>query len=483
MKKAKTAGNHTAGGRPILIAEDEHKVLEGLELMLNSEGFHHIIPCTDSREILSLLEDTNDVEVILLDLLMPFVKGWEILPIVCEKFPHIPVIVVTALDELEMAVKCMKAGAFDYLVKPVEKVRLITTVNRAVEKRNVHRENMALKKQILSDSLEHPAAFEAIITRSKSMLGIFKYIEAVAPSSESVLITGETGVGKELIARAIHQVSGLEGPFIGINIAGLDDQSISDTLFGHKRGAFTGADANRDGLVKKAATGTLFLDEISEMSITSQIKLLRLLQEKEYFQLGSDLPLKSNVRILAASNQDMEHLIHRETFRRDLYYRLKIHQIELPPLRKRMEDLPLLINHFIKKSCRKLDKKKCVYPEELLSLLQAYPFPGNIRELESMIFDAVSGQSSGVLRLETFRKWVFKDNLKPFESKALPISYQNPFDTIDILPTLKQATQQLVQEAMKRAGNNQSIASRFLGISQPALSRRMKNIEKENKKT
>ncbi|MCG8684689.1 MAG: sigma-54 dependent transcriptional regulator [Desulfobacterales bacterium] len=472
--------NDFNAGRTILIAEDEVEVLEGFELMLNSEGFLNILPCTDSRKILTLLEENNAIEVILLDLLMPFMKGWEILPLICEKFPHIPVIVVTALDEIEMAVNCMKAGAFDYLVKPVEKMRLITCVKRAVEKRSVHRENMALKKQILSGSLEHPGAFESIVTRSKAMLAIFKYIEAIAPSSESVLITGETGVGKELVAQAIHKVSGLKGPFLGVNIAGVDDQSISDTLFGHKRGAFTGADKNRDGLVKKASKGTLFLDEISEMSMRSQVKLLRLVQEKEYFSLGSDLPLKSNVRILAASNQNLDTLIKAEKFRRDLYYRLKIHQIDLPPLRKRLEDLPLLVDHFIKKGCGRLNKRKCSYPEELISLLQTYVFPGNIRELESMIFDAVSGHSSGMLSLESFKKWIFKDNPNLFRDEILKKSHKNLFNEVDTLPTLKQATHQLVQEAMKRADNNQSIASRFLGISQPALSRRIKNMERGN---
>ncbi|MCG8638184.1 MAG: sigma-54 dependent transcriptional regulator [Desulfobacterales bacterium] len=468
-----------SGHRSILIAEDETEVLEGFELMLNSGGFFDTIACPNSRDILPLLEKREDIEVILLDLLMPSMKGWELLPLISEKFPHIPVIVVTALDELEMAVSCMKAGAFDYLVKPVEKMRLLTCVRRAVEKRSVYRENMALKKQILSGSLGHPGAFESIITRSRSMLAIFKYIEAIASSSESVLITGETGVGKELIARAIHRVSEVNGPFIGVNVAGLDDQSFSDALFGHKKGAFTGADKDRDGLVKKASEGTLFLDEISDMTLRSQIKLLRFLQEREYFQLGSDLPLKSNARILAASNRNVDTLIRKGKFRRDLYYRLKIHQIDLPPLRRRMEDVPLLVDHFVKKGCRRLNKKKCLYPEAVMTLLQTYGFPGNVRELESMVFDAVSRHRTGVLSLDVFKKWIFKDGREWQASTTIAGESHNLFKSLDTLPTLKQVTRQLVREAMNRADNNQSIASRFLGISQPALSRRMKNIEKE----
>lgn len=462
---------------PIMIVEDEPDVLESLELVLDSGGFSRIIPCRDSRHLLNIMEKQSDIEVILLDLLMPYVKGWELLPVLSEKYPHIPVIVVTALDELETAVSCMKAGAFDYLVKPIETMRLLTCVRRAFEKRSAHRENMALKRQILSDAPEHPKAFEKIITRNNNMMAIFKYIEAVAPSPEPVLITGETGVGKELVARAVHRVSLVKGPFVGVNIAGLDDLNFSDTLFGHRKGAFTGADTAREGLVKKSADGTLFLDEISDLSRKSQIKLLRLLQEKEYFQLGSDLPLKSRARILAASNLDLEDLIEKNSFRRDLYFRLKTHQITLPPLRRRMEDLPLLTDHFIKTACRRMNLALCDTPPGLINLLRGYGFPGNVRELESMIFDSVSGSGNGEISLERIEKWIAKSPSHSTGGTTFTTGPDTLFTNADPLPTLKQATQELVAEAMRRAGNNQTVACRFLGISQPALSKRLKNMD------
>ncbi|MDA3789638.1 MAG: response regulator, partial [Desulfobacula sp.] len=204
---------------PIMVVDDEADVLESFELVLNSGGFNNVITCLDSRNVVPLLKERGEVEVILLDLIMPYLKGQDLLPVLSESYPNIPVIVITAFDDLETAVGCMKAGGFDYLVKPVENMRLISSVRRAMEKRELARENIALKKRILSHKLDHPEAFTNIITRSRAMLAIFQYMEAIASSSEPVLITGETGVGKELIARAIHLLRGLPGPFISVNIA------------------------------------------------------------------------------------------------------------------------------------------------------------------------------------------------------------------------------------------------------------------------
>ena len=458
---------------PIMIVDDEEEVLESFEIVLNSGGFSNVITCQDSRLVVPLLKEKGEVEVILLDLIMPYLKGQDLLPVLTENYPGIPVIVITATDDLDTAVECMKAGGFDYLVKPVEKMRLISSVRRAMEKRELARENSALKKRILSHKLDHPEAFAAIVTRSRTILAIFQYVEAIASSPEPVLISGETGVGKELIARAIHSLSGLQGPFIGVNIAGLDDHSFSDVLFGHRQGAFTGADSRRDGLLKKTADGTLFLDEIGDLSQTSQIKLLRLLQEKEYFPLGSDLPQKSSARILAATNRDLTGGDQKYAFRRDLYYRLQIHQVNLPPLRERMEDLPPLVDHFVGKASKKLRKAKPRYPAELITLLSCYHFPGNIRELETMIFDAISENKSRILSLDKFKSRILKHgDSRPMRSGSE--TGTTIFSHLEILPTLAEVNQQLVREAMERASGNQSIACSQLGISQPALSRRLK---------
>jgi DNA-binding NtrC family response regulator len=366
----------------------------------------------------------------------------------------------------------MQYGAFDYILKPVEKSRLIGGVKRAIELRELQRENQLLKAHVLSDKLEKPEAFSEIITVSTSMRSIFQYIEAIASSPRPVLITGETGVGKELVAKAVHALSHRAGSFIPVNVAGLDDQVFADTLFGHKKGAFTDAGEARSGLIERAGGGTLFLDEIGDLSTASQVKLLRLLQEGEFFPLGSDVAKRSDARIVVATNQNLAKLQSSGQFRKDLYYRLGDHQIHIPPLRGRREDLAVLVAHFLEKASNVLGKKKPTPPVELVSLLSTYHFPGNIRELESMIFDAVSSHASGKLSMDSFKAHLSKTASadapdSPPENGAL-ISFSHQ------LPTLKQIEQLLVAEALKRANGNQSIAALSLGISRQALNKRLR---------
>ncbi len=458
---------------PVLIVDDEPEVLESLELMLNAGGYDSVITCDDSRELISLLDRHPDTRFVLLDLIMPYVRGQDMLQALREKYPDLPIIVVTALDDLQTAVECMKKGAFDYLVKPVEKMRLLSTLGHALDRVEMARENRALKDKLLNESLTRPEVFEPIVTRNRKMLSIFKYAEAIAPSPEPVLITGETGVGKELIARAVHQASGRRGPFISVNIAGLDDEHLSDTLFGHLKGAFTGAESHRDGLVAKAAGGTLFLDEIGNLEPASQIKLLRLLQEAEYYPLGSDIPRKANVRILAATNADVGDVRNHAEFRRDLFYRLQTHQITLPPLRERKDDLPILTEYFIGKACDKLGKKPPAYPQELVTVLNCHAFPGNIRELEGMIFDEVSKNDKCTLCIAGFKDRVLGSSAGCPDS-APSQDVTKMMDGLATLPTITEIRQALIAEAMKRSQNNQTIAARFLGISQPALSKWLK---------
>lgn len=457
----------------ILIVDDEKEVLESLEMILNSGGYEDVVACADSREVLPLLADSLNVRLVLLDLVMPYLTGEYLLQAIHDKYPELPVIVITALGDLETAVKSMKSGAFDYLVKPVEKMRMLSTVRLALDRLEMARENRALKERLLNETLTHPEAFEAMITRNARMLSIFQYVEAISPSPEAVLVTGETGVGKELIARAIHKISGRKGEFVAVSIAGLDDVLFSDTLFGHLKGAFTGALSRREGLIQKAAGGTLFLDEIGQLDPSSQIKLLRLLQEREYFPLGADVPQKGDARIIAATNHNIADE-KSENFRRDLFYRLQTHHVHLPPLRDRKEDIPLLIEHFVKKASYKLGKKIPSYPGELSVLLSCYNFPGNVRELEAIIFDAVSKGSSRMLSLESFKERIFKrdpkGNWPTWDDPAAAI-----FSSNKILPTLNQAREALVAEAMKRSKGSQTIAARLLGISQPALSRWLKS--------
>ena len=363
------------------------------------------------------------------------------------------------------------------MVKPVEEERLLTAVHRATSFQDLTRENLALKQHILTDSLEKPEAFGDIVTNNKKMLLLFQYIESISRTSQPVLIRGETGVGKELIARTLHDLSGLPGSFVAVNAAGLDDNVFSDTLFGHAKGAFTGAERDRSGLIVQAAGGTLFLDEIGDLNHASQVKILRLLQEGEYFPLGMDEPRKSDARIVAATNRNISRLLETGEFRKDLNYRLRTHRIYIPPLRERRDDIPLLVDHFLKEAARTLEKSKPTPPPELVTLLETHAFPGNIRELQSMIIDAVSRHDKGVLSLETFRAHINRERpgkrtravSSPGEAKTAPVIV---FPGPD-LPTIKQATHLLVREAMRRANGNQSIAAGLLGISQQALSKRL----------
>ena len=459
---------------PVMMVDDEAQAITSFEMTLRSANMNNFIRCHDSRDVMPLLS-SQEIEVMLLDLRMPHISGEELLPIITSDYPEIPVVVVTGSNDVDTAVKCMQYGAFDYILKPVEKSRLVGGVKRAVELRELQRENQLLKAHVLSDKLEKPEAFSEIITVSTGMRSIFQYIEAVANSPRPVLITGETGVGKELVAKAVHRLSNRKGAFVPVNVAGLDDHVFADTLFGHKKGAFTDAREARSGLIERAAGGTLFLDEIGDLSTTSQVKLLRLLQEGEFFPLGSDVAKRSDARIVVATNQDLDALLSSGQFRKDLYYRLCDHQIHIPPLRRRREDLAVLVEHFLQKASKTLDKKKPTPPVELITLLSTYHFPGNIRELESMIFDAVSSHASGKLSMDLFKAHISnKHPIFPADAADSPSEKGTLISFSHQLPTLKQIEQLLIDEALKRSNDNQSIAALSLGISRQALNKRLK---------
>lgn len=455
--------------RPLLLVDDEPFWLRSLALALKSTaGIGHVLKCQDSREVLPLLE-RQPVGLIILDLTMPHLSGEQLLPKLTETYPEIPIIVISAMDQVETAVKCMKLGAFDYFVKTTELERLLAGIQRALQLSDLRGENRLLKEGVFGGGLKHPEAFTEIVTNETGMLALFKYVEAVAGSSEPLLITGESGVGKELIARASHRLSRPEGPWMAVNVAGLDDQAFSDSLFGHVRGAFTGAERNRDGLIEQAAHGTLFLDEIGDLSLSSQIKLLRLLQEREYFPLGSDRPRRSRAHIVCATNRDLAEMQEAGTFRKDLFYRLCAHQVEVPPLRERRGDLPLLLNRFLQEAADALGKKVPTVPKELVDLLGAYDFPGNIRQLRSMIFNAVGVHQRGQLSMETFRAVINNRGEPGLRILTNEMSLTAP----GRLPTFEECAQQLVAEALRRANGNQAAAAGLLGISRQALNKRL----------
>ena len=458
---------------PVLLVDDEPHVTEGVETLLNAGGIEDIMTCNDARNVPGLLA-SNNIGVMLLDLWMPHLRGEQILDLCVEEYPDMPVIIFTGANDIETAVRCVKTGAFDYMVKPVDNARLLTSVSRALELAELRRDNARLSAGLLRPNLTDPGVFEEIVAESPVMDGIFRYIESIAASSKPVLITGETGTGKELMARAVHRASGRTGEFVAVNVAGLDDAVFSDTLFGHRRGAFTGADTPRAGLIEKAEGGTLLLDEIGDLALSSQVKLLRLLEAREYFPLGSDTARRTDAHLVLATNLNAEDLRDRTRFRRDLYYRLKTHHIHLPPLRERREDLPLLVEHFLEKAAIAIGKRRPTPPRELYGLLSLYEFPGNIRELEAMVHDAVSQHTTRVLSLDAFKAHIKRD--LPQNTRQQVSGGVSTVVFGDTLPTLQETTDLLIEEAVKRAGNNKSLAAETLGISRTTLNNRLRAL-------
>jgi DNA-binding NtrC family response regulator len=457
--------------KSVLLVDDEKMTLNAARLSLRSNGIGNVLTLSDSRELLPLLSG-QQVSVVVLDLQMPHISGLELLPRITQEYPHIPVILMTARDEVATVVDCMKAGAADYLVKPVDPNRLVSAVMKALELCEISNELSSLKQRLLSGGLENPDVFEPMVTGNRKMMSLFQYTEVVAVTRQPIMITGETGVGKEMMARAIHTLSGCRGEFVPINVAGLDDNIFTDTLFGHKKGAFTGADASREGLIVKAAGGTLFLDEIGDLSELSQIKLLRLMQEREFYPVGSDIVQKSDARIVLATNRDLPQMVAAGKFRNDLYYRLRAHQVHIPPLRERADDVPLLLEHFLAAAARVFNKSKPVPPSELVPLLSMYPFPGNVRELESMIFDAVARHGSGTLSLESFKHAMTVEHaaLNGHETASGVDRLTSMFGQF---PTIAQVEDFMIEEAMRLSRGNQGAASSMLGISRQTLNKRL----------
>ena len=477
IKKREDMDENRNAPLPILLVDDETQVLLLYSGLLKGAGIETIVTLDDSRRVLPFLRE-HGAAAVLTDMNMPFLNGRDLLSQVKQEFPEIPVLIVTGVDDIGTAVECMRLGASDYLVKPVEKSRLVSSLQRTLEIARLQDQVSSLTRHLLGEGLRHPGAFAHLVTGSRKMLALFKYIEVVADSPYPGLIVGETGVGKELIARALHLAGDPDRPFVGVNVAGLDDNMFSDTLFGHKKGAFTGAETHRDGLISQAQDGTLFLDEIGDLNPTSQVKLLRLIQEKEYYPLGIDQPRKTNARIVCSTNHDLKKLVEKGSFRKDLYFRLNTHVITVPPLRERREDIPMLLGHFLEESAQALRKRTPTAPPELLSLLAAYDFPGNVRELQTLVADAVSRHRAGVLSMESFRKTIGDGALHA--SAGGPDTAGMSAETyLANLPTLKQAEEFLIRRALEQAKNNQGIAATLLGVTRQALNKRLVREKKK----
>lgn len=463
---------------PVFILDDEKSLTRSFFLTLQSFGFEDVRTFHHGREVLQSFTE-QELGVLLLDLTMPDISGEEVLNRIRKQSPMVQVVVVTGLNEVDTAVRCIQAGAFDYLVKPVDPDRLVTTVHRAMSLASVLEQNYRLRRKLLLGGLDRPEVFQGIITRDPKMLAVFSSAEVLAPMSAPVLLTGETGTGKDLLAAALHEAGGRTGPFVSLNAAGLDDNIFADTLFGHVKGAFTDAREQRKGLVEQAENGTLFLDEIGDLSPASQVKLLKLLQDGIYYPLGSDRPRESKARIIAATNRNLDSAIKQGRFRQDLLYRINTYHLHLPPLRERGGDIPFLTEAFLAEACSGLDMTPEPLTPRVVKLLAAYDYPGNVRELRSLVFAAMAeGGMAALERKAAELAGVDLENADATQPRFKPETdtWQYP----EPLPTLDQAGNILVDQALRIAKGNQSRAAAMLGISRQGLNKRIKKRQESS---
>jgi DNA-binding NtrC family response regulator len=363
----------------VLIIDDEKSLLDLLSVVFKKEGYgvRTALSAAKGFEVL----DKDDIDLVVTDIKMPETDGMEVLKLVRENHPDVPVVMITAYGSINQAVEALKAGALDYVVKPFDVEELKIIVGRGLAERQLRQENILLKRD-----LKERYSFENMIGKSRSMQEIYILIEKVASTDSTVLVTGESGTGKEMAARAIHFQSGRhDHQFVSINCAALPENLLESELFGHTKGSFTGAVADKKGMFEVAQRGTLFLDEVGEMSPWTQVKLLRAIQERQVRRVGGTEEIPVDVRIIAATNRDLKKRIQEGKFREELFYRLNVISFDMPPLRKRTEDIPLLVTHFLQKHCDRLGKKTKRFTPEVVGLLEAYAWPGNIRELENVI--------------------------------------------------------------------------------------------------
>jgi len=466
----------------ILIVDDDTEFLDGTRRALLAHGIDNITTLQDSTNLLTTLSRST-YTVIILDWVMPDLSGSDLLPEIIRQYPHIPVIIITGVNDLENVVSCIKQGAYDYITKPIDTTKFVSIVQNACKSSELIARNRQLTGYLLGEPLSSPENFSDIITCSDRMMAIFKVIETLACSKQPVLIAGETGVGKELIANAIHRCSGLKGRMVSVNVAGLDDAMFADTLFGHKKGAYTGANESREGLIEQAKGGTLFLDEIGDLSNASQIKLLRLLQQNEYYRLGSDVLHKSDARIVAASNANFQALLAAGSFRSDLFYRISAQTLSIPPLRERREDILPLVDYFVDLTAKSLGLKSPEISREIRQALISYNFPGNVREMINRIHNAVIYNRTGTLTLEDF-PGIEPGSIIPKQLIRRIGSNQFALNGIfHSFPTVEEVETLLVNEAMNLSNGNRSMASKMLGISRPTLQKRMEEIAQRCLKT
>jgi len=446
----------------VLIIDDEPVVADVLRGLLGKQGFevHVATDATSGRDQL----ERRTWDALLLDVMLPDADGMDVLRWIRDQRPDLAVVMITAYGTVESAVTAMKSGAFHYVSKPFNNDDVRHLVARAVQTTRLRRENEDLKK-----ALEGRQRFEKIIGHSRVMQEIYRFIEQVAQSRSTVLIEGESGTGKELVAQAIHRRSPrVRSPFVVVNSSSIPSELLEDNLFGHVRGAFTGANADRIGLLEAAAGGTVLFDEITTVAPAVQVKLLRVIQNKEFLPLGSVASKKVDVRILAATNEDVKQLVTQGTFREDLYYRLNVIRLQLPPLRDRLEDLPLLIAHFLEHYTAENEKSIRGFTAGALERLLAYGWPGNVRELENAIERGVV-----LARSEEIGPELLPPELQ--ESYALPNPPSLPHG-VALPEAVTRYERQLIESALRRCDGVQKQAARLLGLKPTTLNEKIRRL-------
>jgi DNA-binding NtrC family response regulator len=461
-----------------LFVDDDADFLNEIRFVVLSSKLCQVVTLTDSSKLLDLLEQ-GTYSILFLDWIMPGLSGADLLPVIAQRFPTLPVVVMTGVNDVETAVSCMKQGALDYVTKPLDSSRLLSSINSALRITELSAQNRQLQDYLMGGPVVCPGTFCDILSQNDKMQAIFKIIETFAPSRYPVIITGETGVGKELIARAVHKASGLPGEFVALNVAGLSAQMFEDTLFGHSKGAFTGAVERREGLIRKAQGGTIFLDEIGDLSLESQIKLLRLLQENEYYRVGSDVLLKNEARIMVATNRDFQKLLLEGSFRDDLYHRLCYHRLHIPPLRERRDDILPLALHYVQVAAANIGKATPRISSELRFVLGEYDYPGNVRELINKVSSAVVANRSGLLTLSDFPDLVLKERATKDIARKLGCDQFSLQAVFPSFPSMEQVEMVMIEEALKATGGKKGAAANLLGVCRQTVQKKLAEMERQ----
>lgn len=459
----------------ILIVDDEPNYLIILSELLREEGFE-VFTAADGKAGLAVVREV-DLDLVITDMQMPGIDGLQLLQFIKEINQELPVIMITAYAEVEKAVATMQAGAYNYLAKPFSNDELLVNINKAVEHYSLIKENTRLRKEMFNR-----AGFSGMVGKNKRMVQIYELIEKVAPTPASVLITGESGTGKELVAKAIHLNSTRDTkPFITVNCAALAENLLESELFGHEKGAFTGAVAMRKGRFELADKGTLFLDEVGEIPLALQSKLLRVLQEKTFERVGGTKTLTVDVRIISASNRDLKEEVNLGRFREDLFYRLNVIQIGVPALRERMDDMSLLVEFFLQRYARELNREQLEITPEALRLLITLPWEGNVRELENTIERAAILCNNNTIEAEDVQPEHITVNNEESWSQEMDLHKLLP-SSVGLNDVLYTIEEKMLNQALEETGHIQARAAEKLGITKSLLQYKMKKYGIKKKK-